>query len=201
LCNLCLSLCLCIQQSLLCQSHIFWGSSAHLKGCCWVSDLYEQSSIRSHSEDKEAHELFPKWCWRVFSSSNACLALDLVWFSLPFKRTVLVAITNKLLLKQDTIYQACKILEIWFRNQPNINESKLLFCMYSQSTIISFPFMQYPRNPTIFMCWSFAITNTSFLNAFMPSCEIIESLFTAISSPPGNVPWDQSYHTQDVTTN
>jgi hypothetical protein len=49
-------------------------------------------------------------------------------FHFPFKdRTVSRIVTNQLLLKQD-IY---KRLGIQFRDQPNINESKLLLGMYS----------------------------------------------------------------------
>jgi hypothetical protein len=131
LCKLCLSGFLCLQQSLLSQSQIFWGSSPRLKECCWVSDLCEWSSNWSHGEDKETHELFPNWCWRTFPNPSTCLAFHLARFSFPFKRTVLAAIINHFLLQQVTVYQALQDIRIRFRNQPNINEFKLLNCMYS----------------------------------------------------------------------
>ena len=39
------------------------------------------------------------------------------------------------------------------------------------------------------MCWSLAMSISSFLNSTNPCDELIESLFTAISCPSGNFPW------------
>ena len=72
---------------------------------------------------------------------------------------------------------------------PKMNESRLLLAIYSYINILS-PFsVQQPRSVTRFLCWSFAIHETSFLNSSSPWLEFFESLFTAISSPSVSLPW------------
>lgn len=53
--------------------------------------------------------------------------------------------------------------------------------------------MQQPRSLTRFLCWSLAIKITSFLNSVNPCRELFESLFTAISCPSINVPWESLF--------
>lgn len=72
-----------------------------------------------------------------------------------------------------------------------MKKSKLLFGMYSYSSIFSSPSMQQPRSLTRFLCCNLAISVISFLNSSRPCPDLLESLFTAISSPPGSTPWSK----------
>ena len=49
--------------------------------------------------------------------------------------------------------------------------------------------MQQPKSLTRFLCWSFAINITSFLNSSIPCLELLDSLFTATCCPLDNWPW------------
>ena len=69
---------------------------------------------------------------------------------------------------------------------PKSLESKLLFGRYSYIKSFSFPASQHPRSRTKFLCCSFAIRITSFLNSFVPCWESVLSLLTATCWPPNS---------------
>lgn len=71
---------------------------------------------------------------------------------------------------------------------PKMKLSRLLFSMYSYTSILSSPWMQQPRSLTRFTCWSLAMSMTSFLNSSSPCVENFDSLFTATVCPPSNSP-------------
>jgi len=89
---------------------------------------------------------------------------------------------NCMFWSQASVYKAS-------RNMPYMKESKLLFGIYSNTKILSLLWIQYPRSLTIFVCWSFGISSTSFLkcsNGIFPS---YDALLTATSTPDFSWPW------------
>lgn len=82
----------------------------------------------------------------------------------------------------------------WFKNvekkdcRPKRWRSKLLFGMYSYTSIFSSLSEQNPRSLTRFMCCSLAVSETSFLNSSSPWVDDSDSLLTAISRPLGKFP-------------
>jgi len=87
------------------------------------------------------------------------------------------------------MHDFCKIIVSRGKNIPNRKASKLLFSMYSYINILSSPWMQQPSNRTRFLCWSLAISITSFLNSSRPCTDVFESLLTAISWSSPSFPY------------
>ena len=73
---------------------------------------------------------------------------------------------------------------------PNIKLSKLEFWTNSYTSNFSIPSKAKPKSLTKFLCWSLANKRTSFLNSMFPCPESLDNLFTAISWPFGNFPWN-----------
>ena len=71
---------------------------------------------------------------------------------------------------------------------PKMKLSRLLFSMYSYTSILSYPWMQQPRSLTRFTCCSLAMSMTSFLNSSKPCVEYLDSRFTATICPPSSFP-------------
>lgn len=74
------------------------------------------------------------------------------------------------------------------KNKPKISWSRLLFDMNSYMSNFSSPSKPQPNNLTRFLCWSWAISMTSFLNSSMPCQDFLDNLLTAISLPSGRTP-------------
>ena len=73
---------------------------------------------------------------------------------------------------------------------PQRKKSTLLLGMYSYISIFSSSSIQQPKSLTRFLCWSFAISVISFLNSSIPCPDLFESIFTAISCPLSNFPYE-----------
>lgn len=76
-------------------------------------------------------------------------------------------------------YRATVCYEIILKSRA----SKLLLGMYSKINSFSSPSMQQARNLTKFLCCTFAIRTTSFLNSAIPCSESLLSLLMATSCP------------------
>jgi len=67
--------------------------------------------------------------------------------------------------------------------------SKLLFFIYSYTSIFWGPSVQHPRRRTRFLCWMLVIILTSARNSFSPCWDLSrDNVFTATSLPSANLP-------------